>query len=69
MPTITLEYSDANMNRALAAFKGPITPADGNTVTQAELTTHLKDIIKDRVRVYERDQNEASWNMTAFDTE
>ena len=57
------------MNRALAAFKGPITPADGNTVTQAELTTHLKDIIKDRVRVYERDQNEASWNMTAFDTE
>jgi uncharacterized protein YegL len=69
MPTITLEYSDANMNRALAAFKGPITPANGSTVTQAELTTHLKDIIKDRVRVYERDQNEASWTMTAFDTE
>jgi hypothetical protein len=69
MPTITLEYSDANLARALAAFKGPITPADGNTVTQAELTTHLKDIVKDRVRVYERDQNEASWTMTAFDTE
>jgi len=69
MPTITLEYSDANMNRALAAFKGPITPANGSTVTQAELTTHLKDIIKDRVHVYERDQNEASWNMAAFDTE
>jgi hypothetical protein len=69
MATITLEYSDANMNRALAAFKGPITPADGNTVTQAELTAHLKDIIKDRVHVYERDQNEASWTMTSFDTE
>ena len=69
MPTITLEYSDANMNRALASFNGPISPANGSSVTQAELTTYLKDIIKDRVRVYERDQNEASWNMAAFDTE
>jgi len=69
MPTITLEYSDANFTRALNAFHGPISPANGSSVTQAELTTYLKDIIKDRVRVYERDQNEASWNMAAFDTE
>jgi|TARA_R110002020_G_scaffold54717_1_gene152398 hypothetical protein len=69
MATITLEYSDANMNRALAAFNGPITPANGSSVTQAELTTHLKQIIYDRVHVYERDQNESSWNMSAFDTE
>jgi hypothetical protein len=68
MPTISLEYSDANMNRALAAFKGPITPAS-STVTQAELTTYLKDIIKDRVRIFERDANEASWTMAGFDTE
>ena len=69
MPTITLEYSDGNMNRAIAAFKGPITPADGNTVTQAELTTYLKELIKDRVRIFERDANEASWTMSGFDTE
>ena len=68
MPDITLSYSTANMNPALAAFKGPITPADGNAVTQAELTTYLNDVIKERVRVYERDQNEASWTMSAFDT-
>ena len=69
MPTITLEYSDANMTRALTAFNGRITPANGSSVTEAELTTHLKDIIKDQVKIYERDQNEASLTMNAFDTE
>jgi hypothetical protein len=64
-----MEYSDANMTRALNAFNGPITPANGSSVTQAELTTYLKDVILERVRVYERDQNEASWTMGAFDTE
>jgi len=69
MPTITLEYSDSNFSRAIAAFKGPIPPADGSTVTQAELTTYLKDLIKDRVHIFERDANEASWTMAGFDTE
>lgn len=69
MPTISLEYSDANMTRALNAFNGPITPADGSAVTQAELTTYLKAIIKDRVAVHEEAANTASWTMSAFDTE